>query len=82
MATTQNQDTDIPGPQMQQQSQYLTSQEHPQPRVSQAQPRPPVTPSLQQPFQSQVRFYDQIGPPCPPGPHPQAQYELPQQQKY
>ncbi len=80
MATTQNQGTVVPGPQMQQQSQYPTSQGPPQPPVNQAQPEPHVTSGLPQPpLQSQVPSYEQI---APPGPHPQAQYELPQQPKY
>lgn len=81
MVTTQNQGTVVPGPQMQQQqSQYPTSQDQQQHPVNQVQPRPPVTSSLPQPpLQSQVAFYDQI---APPGTHPQARYELPQQPKY
>lgn len=52
---------------MQQQGQYVTGQGQPQ-------PQPPVTSSLLQP-----PVYDQI---VLPGPHPQAQYEVPQQPKY
>lgn len=80
MATTRYQGIIFPGPQMQQQSQYSTSQGQPQAPISQAQPQPSATSSLPQPpSQSLVPFYDQI---APPGPHPQAQYELPPQPKY
>lgn len=74
MATNQHPGIVVPGPQMQQQSQYLSSQGQPQ-------PQPPVTSSLQQPPQPQPQLplYDQF---APPGPHPQAQYEVPQQPKY
>lgn len=86
MVTTQNQGTVVPGgpqvQQQQQQSQYPTIQglqEHSP--VNQAQPHPAFfsSPTKPPPLEPQVPSYDQI---APPGPHPQAHYELPQETKY
>lgn len=70
--------------QQQQQGQYSTSQglqqhQHPLNQAPQAQPPVFSSPPPQPPQQPQVPSYDEI---APPGPHPRAQYELPQQPKY